>query len=374
MATCHDARMPISDRLLMGPGPSNPYPEVMLALAEPVLGHLDPDFLARLDHTNDRLRQVFGTTNPLTLPISGTGSAGMEASFVNFVRADDPVVVGVNGVFGERMCEVAERHGAEVIRVDAPWGTPIDPEALLTAHPAPMAIALVHAETSTGVRNDIEPLGAAKGDALLIVDTVTSLGGIEVALDAWQVDVSYSGTQKCLGVPPGLSPLTVSERARERMLARPSSWYLDLNLLSRYVEAGSEGGRVYHHTAPISMVNALHAGLGALLDEGLEEARSRHAECGKLLQDGLESLGLELFAESGHRLPQLTTVCVPTDLPSGLGEAECRRLLLDRYGIEIGAGAGQLSGKVWRIGCMGHTARRRNVVTLLGALGEVLDR
>jgi alanine-glyoxylate transaminase/serine-glyoxylate transaminase/serine-pyruvate transaminase len=366
--------VPISDRLLMGPGPSNPYPEVAEALARPVLGHLDPDFLALLDATNERLRQLFATANSLTLPLSGTGSAGMEASFVNFVRPGDPVVVGVNGVFGERMCEVADRSGAQVVRVDAPWGRPVEPEALLTAHPHPSIIAVVHAETSTGVRNDIAPLGAAKGDALLLVDMVTSLGGIEVAVDDWNVDIAYSGTQKCLGVPPGLAPLTVSARARERLVERPSSWYLDLNLLSRYVQGGTEGGRVYHHTAPVTMIAALHAGLGAVLDEGIEAARVRHAECGLLIQQGLEELGLVLFAEKGHRLPQLTTVEIPADLPGGLSEADCRQLLLSRYGIEIGAGAGQLAGKVWRIGCMGHTARRRNVVTLLGALKEVLDR
>jgi alanine-glyoxylate transaminase / serine-glyoxylate transaminase / serine-pyruvate transaminase len=371
---CHDAPVPISDRLLMGPGPSNPYPEVAQALAGPVLGHLDPDFLAILDDVNERLRQVFATQNGLTLPLSGTGSAGMEASFVNFVRAGDPVVIGVNGVFGERMCDLADRLGAEVIRVDAPWGTSIQPDALLSAHAHPSIIAVVHAETSTGVRNDIEPLGARKGDALLLVDMVTSLGGSEVAVDDWNVDIAYSGTQKCLGVPPGLSPLTVSDRARERMVERPSSWYLDLNMLSRYVQAGAEGGRVYHHTAPVTMIAALHAGLGAILGEGLLAARARHAECGQLLQDGLEALGLTLFAQADHRLPQLTTVEVPPGLPRGMTEADCRRVLLQRYGIEIGAGAGQLAGKVWRIGCMGHTARRRNVLALLGALREVLDR
>jgi alanine-glyoxylate transaminase / serine-glyoxylate transaminase / serine-pyruvate transaminase len=353
----------------MGPGPSNPYPEVAAALARPLIGHLDPEFLAILDETNDRLRQVFATENALTLPVSGTGSAGMEAAFVNIVRAGDPVVVGVNGVFGERMCEVAGRLGATVVRVDAEWGRPVDPDQLLGAHPAPTVIALVHAETSTGVRSDVAPIGAAKGDALLLVDMVTSLGGSEVAVDDWGVDIAYSGTQKCLGVPPGLAPLTVSERARARMVERPSSWYLDLNLLSRYVN-DSSGGRVYHHTAPVAMVAALHAGLGALLDEGLKPVRDRHAECGQLLQDGLLGLGLELLVEPEHRLPQLTTVRVP----EGMDDAACRRRLLHDYDIEIGAGAGKLSGQIWRIGCMGHTARRRNVLALLAALGEVLDR
>jgi len=341
-----------------------------MALAGPVVGHLDPQFLAMLDETNDRLRRVFATSNALTLPVSGTGSAGMEASFVNFVRPADAVVVGVNGVFGERMCEVAGRLGADVVRVDAPWGEPVDPDRLLAAHPAPTIIAVVHAETSTGVRSEIEPLGRGKGDALLLVDMVTSLGGIEVAVDDWGVDVAYSGTQKCLGVPPGLSPLTVSPRALERLVERPSSWYLDLNLLARYVNEGAGGGRVYHHTAPVAMVAALHAGLGAVLDEGLTAVQLRHAECGRLLQDGLDDLGLELHVEAEHRLPQLTTVRVP----AGVDEAACRRELLCSYGIEIGAGAGQLAGQVWRIGCMGHVARRRNVFALLGALEEVLGR
>jgi alanine-glyoxylate transaminase / serine-glyoxylate transaminase / serine-pyruvate transaminase len=364
---------PTADRLLMGPGPSNPYPEVTSALVRPVLGHLDPEFLALLDETCDRLRRVFATPNALTLPLSGTGSAGMEASLVNFVRPGDPVVVGVNGLFGERLCEVAARQGAEVIRVEAPWGRPLDPQAVLAAHPAPALIAVVHAETSTGVRNDVAPLGAGKGDALLLVDMVTSLGGIEVAVEEWGVDVAYSATQKCLGVPPGLAPITVSDRARARLVPRPSSWYLDLTLLSRYVEGG-EGGRVYHHTAPVTMVGALHAGLGALLEEGLPAAWARHQACGTLLADGLSELGLELFAPADHRLPQLVTVVVPDDLPDGLDEAGCRRLLLDRYGIEIGAGAGPLAGKIWRIGCMGHTARPRNVVALISALSDILER
>ncbi|HEX3333948.1 MAG TPA: alanine--glyoxylate aminotransferase family protein [Acidimicrobiales bacterium] len=360
----------MTERLLMGPGPSNPYPEVTMALSGPVVGHLDPAFLAVLDETNDRLRRVFATANALTLPISGTGSAGMEASFVNFVRPGEPVVVGVNGVFGERMCEVADRLGAEVVRVDAAWGESVDPERLLSAHPSPSIIAVVHAETSTGVRNDIEPLGRGKGDALLLVDMVTSLGGIEVAVDDWGVDIAYSGTQKCLGVPPGLAPLTVSDRALERLVARPSSWYLDLNLLARYVQDSSGGGRVYHHTAPVAMVAALHAGLGAVLDEGVAAVWARHTACGQRLQDGLEELGLELLVKPDQRLPQLTTVRIP----SGVDDAECRRELLGSYGIEIGAGAGQLAGQIWRIGCMGNTARPRHVLALLGALSEVLGR
>jgi alanine-glyoxylate transaminase/serine-glyoxylate transaminase/serine-pyruvate transaminase len=341
-----------------------------MALTRPLLGHLDPQFLTMLDSTNDRLRRVFATSNALTLPISGTGSAGMETAFVNFVRPGDPVVVGINGVFGERMCDVAGRLGAEVVRVEGAWGEAIDPARLLSAHSAPSVIAVVHAETSTGVRNDVEPLGLGKKDALLLVDMVTSLGGIQVAVDGWGVDVAYSGSQKCLSVPPGLAPLTVSDRALERIVGRPSSWYLDLNLLARYVNENSEGGRVYHHTAPVAMVAALHAGLGALLNEGVEAAWERHAECGRALQEGLVDLGLELFVKPDHRLPQLTTVRIP----AGVDDASCRARLLNEYGIEIGAGAGQLAGQIWRIGCMGHTARRRNVVTLLAALEEVLGQ
>ena len=225
----------------MGPGPCNPYPEVIEAYARPVLGHLDPDFITLMDEVGDRLRTVFQTRNQLTFAVSGTGSAGMEAAFVNFVGPGDTVVIGVNGVFGGRMCDVAARCGADVVRVDAPWGTPIDPQALLDAHPAPKLIAVVHAETSTGVRNDLATLGANKGDALLLADCVTSLGGIDLRIDEWDVDIAYSGTQKCLGVPPGLAPLTVSDRALAHLRATPQSWYLDLNMIAKYVTGG--GGR-----------------------------------------------------------------------------------------------------------------------------------
>lgn len=364
--------MPQTDRVLMGPGPSNPYPEVTAAFVRPMLGHLDPEFLMVLDETSDRLRAVFQTENALTFPVSGTGSAGMEAALANTIAPEAPVVVGVNGMFGERLCEVARRVGADVIPVFAPWGQPLDPDEVLNAHPAPSVIAVVHAETSTGVRNDVEAIARGKGDALIVADTVTSLGGISVAIDQWDVDVSYSGTQKCLGVPPGLSPITVSDRARSRFVEHPGTWYLDLSLISAYVSRAK--GRTYHHTAPISMVFALHAGLGVILEEGLTEAWRRHEECGRRLQDGLEGLGLTLVAPAHCRLPQLTTVRVPEALPKGMSEADARRHLLDRYGVEIGAGVGPMSGVVWRIGCMGHTARLRNVDLLLGALGEVLER
>jgi alanine-glyoxylate transaminase / serine-glyoxylate transaminase / serine-pyruvate transaminase len=361
--------MPLADRVLMGPGPCNPYPEATAALARPMLGHLDPVFVETLDETCARLRTVFRTDNPMTLPISGTGSAGMEAALVNVVEPGHVVVVGVNGVFGERMCDVAARCGAEVVRVDFPWGQPVDAQRLIDAHPNPHVIGVVHAETSTGVRSDIAPLAEGKGDALLLVDCVTSLGGIEVDVDGWGVDIAYSGTQKCLGVAPGLAPLTVSERARDRLVERSRSWYLDLRMLGRYTGPAS-GPRVYHHTAPVAMVSSLHAGLGAILEEGLDAAIARHAECGRLLHEGLPALGVELFAAEGHRLPELTTAWVP----EGVDDAKVRSTLLERYDIEIGGGLGEYAGRVWRIGCMGHTARPRNVTMLLGALGEVLGR
>jgi alanine-glyoxylate transaminase/serine-glyoxylate transaminase/serine-pyruvate transaminase len=358
------------DRLLLGPGPSNAYPEVLAALGQPLLGHLDPEFLRILDETSDRLRAAFRTTNDLTLPISGTGSAGMEACFVNLVEPGDTVIVGVNGVFGERMCEVARRSGAEVIRVEAAWGEPVDPQALLDAQaaaPHARLVAVVHAETSTGVRSDVAPLRALQDtDTLLLVDTVTGLAGIPVEIDAWGVDACYSGTQKCLGVPPGLAPVTFSDRAVERIRTRTTpaqSWYLDLGLIGDYVGAA----RKYHHTAPVSMVVALHAGLGVLLDEGLEASWARHAAAGGRLQAELETLGFTLLAREGHRLPQLTTA----GLPAGADEAALRRTVLDRWGIEVGGGLGAFAGTAWRFGLMGHNARERSVTTVLGAIREL---
>ncbi len=344
-----------------------PYPEATEALGRPLLGHLDPAFLAMLDETCDRLRTVWRTENALTLPISGTGSAGMEAAFVNLVGPGDVVVIAVNGLFGERMYDMAGRCGADVIRVDAPWGEPLDPAAVLAAHPHPKLIAAVHAETSTGVRNDIETLGAGKGDALLLADCVTSLGGIPLDIDAWLIDVAYSGTQKCLGVAPGLAPLTLGPRAWERRVAKPQSWYLDLGMIGAYTSGAT---RKYHHTAPVAMIASLHAGLGALLEEGLKASWARHQACGSALQDGLVKLGLELIVDEKHRLPELTTVWIP----DGVDDVAVRRRLLERYGIEIGPGAGPWAGKAWRIGVMAHGARPRNITMLLAALAEILGR
>jgi alanine-glyoxylate transaminase/serine-glyoxylate transaminase/serine-pyruvate transaminase len=368
--------MTILERKLFGPGPSNPYPEATAALAQPLLGHLDPAFVALMDETCDMLRTVWGTGNARTLPISATGSAGMEAAFVNTVSDGDVVVVAVNGLFGQRMAEVASRCGAEVVTVEHEWGTPVDFDRVVAAHPDPKIVAAVHAETSTGVRSDIAALGAAVRsalpDALLLVDAVTSIGGIELRADDWGVDLGYAGTQKCLGVAPGLAPFTINERAWERRVEKPRSWYLDLGLLGGYVgEAASKGAkRTYHHTAPVAMVASLHAGLGRILDEGLPAVCARHEAAGAQLQAGLEEMGLELFAQAGARLPDLTTVRVP----EGVDSAAVRRELLERHGIEIGAGAGPYADTVWRIGLMGHNARPDAALLALAALKDVLGR
>jgi alanine-glyoxylate transaminase / serine-glyoxylate transaminase / serine-pyruvate transaminase len=364
----------ITERHLFGPGPSNPYPEATNALSRPLLGHLDPAFLAIMDEACEMLRTVWGTANARTLPISATGSAGMEAAFVNTVHDGDVVVVAVNGLFGQRMCDVAARCGADVVAVEHEWGQPVDVDRVLSAHPSPAIIAAVHAETSTGVRSDIAALAAglrSSGvDALLLVDAVTSIAGIELAADEWGIDIGYAGTQKCLGVAPGLAPFTINDRAFERRVRKPRSWYLDLNLLGGYVgEAGVKGGgRTYHHTAPVAMVLSLHAALARILEEGLPTVWARHEDAGRLLQDGLEEMGLELFAAEGSRLPELTTVKVP----DGVDSAAVRRYLLDVHDLEIGAGAGDYASTVWRIGLMGHNARPDAALLALAALQDAL--
>jgi alanine-glyoxylate transaminase / serine-glyoxylate transaminase / serine-pyruvate transaminase len=365
----------IIERHLFGPGPCNPYPEATAALGLPLLGHLDPEFLRVMDETCAMLREVWGTSSARTLPLSATGSAGMEASFVNTVGPGDVVVVAVNGLFGQRMCDVAARCGAEVVAVEHEWGTPVDPQRVVDAHPSPKVVAAVHAETSTGVRSDIAALGEAlrssRPDALLVVDAVTSIGGIELCADDWGVDVGYAGTQKCLGVAPGLAPFTINDRAFARRIEHPQSWYLDLGLLGGYVgEASGKGGRTYHHTAPVAMVVSLHAALVRILDEGLPAVWARHAEAGQQLQAGLQEMGLELFAQDGYRLPELTTVRVP----DGVDSATVRKVLLERHNIEIGSGAGEFASSVWRIGLMGHNARPDAVLLILAALKEALSR
>ena len=367
--------MPLPDRILLGPGPSDVHPAVLEALGRPLLGHLDPAFLPLLDEVCDRLRAALRTTNRATFPVSGPGSAGMEAAVVNLVEPGDPVVVGVNGVFGGRLADVARRAGGDVRTVDAPWGRIVEPDAFVAAcreHGARVA-AVVHAETSTGVHQPIDPIAdALRGSGtLLIVDTVTALGGVDVDVDSWGAAAVYSGTQKCLSVPPGLAPITFSDEAVARIRARRTpvqSWYLDVSMILDYVEAADGGGRTYHHTAPISMLYALHAGLGLLLDEGLEARIARHARLGGRLQEGLQELGLELLAQEGHRLPQLTTV----GLPDGVDEAAWRRRLLDEHGIEVGGGLGAFAGRAWRIGLMGHSCQERNVLLVLRAIEGLL--
>ncbi len=361
---------PIPFRHLFGPGPTNAYPEATLALGRPLLGHLDPSFIAAMDEACEGLREVWGTTNRRTLPLSATGSAGMEAAFVNIVQTGDVVVVGVNGLFGERMCDVAARCGAQVVRVDFEWGQPVDPERLVAAHPNPKVIAAVHAETSTGVRSDIAALGELKGDALLLVDAVTSIGGIELHADDWGIDIGYAGTQKCLGVAPGLAPFTINDRAWQRRVEHPRSWYLDLGMLGGYVGEASGSTRTYHHTAPVAMVLSLQAALNRILAEGLHRVWARHHAAGAQLQAGLQEMGLELFAAEGHRLPELTTVRVP----EGIDSARVRGYLLDRYQLEIGAGVKQYASSVWRIGLMGPNANPASVELILAALRDALQR
>ena len=361
-------------RLLLGPGPSNPHPRVLAALSQPLLGHLDPAFLALLDEAQARLRTLFGTANALTLPLSATGSGGMEACLANLLERGDRAVIGVAGVFGERMCEVARRIGAQVERVETEPGTALAAEAMADAiaRVRPRVVAFVHAETSTGVLQPVEAIAAAarRADACLVLDCVTSLGGLPVTLDAWGVDAAYSGTQKCLSCPPGLSPISFSERALERVRARRTpvqSWYFDVTLLSAYY--GSE--RVYHHTAPISMVYGLAEALRVVEEEGLPARERRHRAAAEALIERLAPLGFTPFVAPEVRLPTLTTLRLP-DAVLARGEAKLRRQLLDAHGIEVGGGLGKLAGAVWRIGLMGENARVENVERLAGALADLL--
>ncbi|TVP58823.1 MAG: alanine--glyoxylate aminotransferase family protein [Gemmatimonadales bacterium] len=364
----------LQPRLLLGPGPSPVSERIREAMARPTLGHLDPQFLGLLDDVNARLRTLFGTRNQTTFPLSGTGSAGMEAAMVNLIAPGDQVLVGVNGVFGTRLAEMGRRMGAEVVTVEAPWGEILPEERLidaLEAYPGARLLALVHAETSTGVLQPLEQVGAwmREREPLLVVDAVTSLGGVPVAVDAVGIDVCYSGTQKCLGVPPGLSPITFSEKALGRVRSRtaaPSSWYLDVSLIAGYL--GSE--RRYHHTAPINLIYALHESLVEVEEEGIEARYRRHREVGRQLQEALGERGFEPFAQEGHRLPQLTSAY----LPDGLAEAPLRRRLLEDHGIEVGGGLGPVSGKIWRIGLMGEGARRSSVDRLVAAVDSLLER
>jgi alanine-glyoxylate transaminase/serine-glyoxylate transaminase/serine-pyruvate transaminase len=360
----------------MGPGPSDVAPRVLSALARPTIGHLDPLFVQLMDEIKTLLQYAFQTDNTLTLPISAPGSAGMEACFVNLLSPGDTVIVCQNGVFGGRMRENVERCGATAIMVEDDWGKPVDPEkveAALRAHPEASVLAFVHAETSTGARSDAKTLCALghAHDTLVIMDTVTSLTGIELKVDDWGADAVYSGSQKCLSCVPGISPVTFSPRAVEHIRNRShrvQSWFLDMQLVMGYW--GGDSKRAYHHTAPVNAMYALHESLLMLHEEGLENAIARHQRNHRALVAGLEAMGLSMAVSQPWRLPQLNAVCIP----EGVDDARVRTRLLQEYDLEIGAGLGALAGKTWRIGLMGHASRERNVIFCLTALEAVLQQ
>lgn len=361
-------------RTLMGPGPSEMNPRTTLALSRPIIGHLDPLFVQMMDEIKNKLQYAFQTTNALTLPISGPGSAGMEACFVNLIEPNDKVIVCQNGVFGGRMKENVIRCGAKPILVEDPWGMPVDVNKVEDAFKKNKdikAVAFVHAETSTGARSDAKTIAeiARKYTALTIMDAVTSLGGIPVQTDKWSIDAVYAGTQKCLSCVPGLSPITFSEAAQAIIVGRKApvqSWFLDMNLIMGYW--GTNTKRAYHHTAPINPLYALHEALCILEEEGLEQAWKRHQLHHQALVAGLEAMGLSMWVEEPYRLPQLNAV----KIPDGIDDATVRNRLLNEFQLEIGAGLGPLTGKIWRIGLMGHSCNQRNVLYCLNSLEAVL--
>ena len=359
-------------RFLMGPGPSDVHPRVLKAMATPMIGHLDPQFLQIMDGVKQMLRDLFKTKNELTFAVSATGSAGMETCFVNLLEPGDEALICVNGVFGNRMCDNVERCGAKLVRVDAPWGKPVDPADVKKAlgKSKPKLVAVVHAETSTGVRQPLEEISKMvhEAGALFLVDTVTSLGGIDVRIDEWGIDAVYSGTQKCLSCPPGLSPVSFGPRALQAMDKRKTkvqSWYLDLSMLRKYWEGAK---RVYHHTAPVSMAYALYEALRIVFEEGLEARFARHRRTHEMLRDGLEAMGFEFLVAPEYRLPMLNSVRIP----KGVDDAAVRSKLLNEYNIEIGAGLGDFAGKVWRIGLMGCSCTENHVNMLLAALKKIM--
>ena len=362
-------------RTLMGPGPSDVNPRILEALSRPTIGHLDPAFVAMMEELKELLRYAFQTGNPLTMPVSAPGSAGMETCFVNLVQPGDKVVVCVNGVFGGRMKENVERCGGTAIVVEDAWGTAVDPdkvEAALKANPDALILAFVHAETSTGAISDAKALAeiARRHDCLTIVDTVTSLAGSPLRVDEWGLDAVYSGSQKCLSCVPGLSPVTFNQRALDVITTRKQrvqSWFMDLNLVLGYWGGG--GKRTYHHTAPVNTLYALHEALVILREEGIENSWARHRKNHEALKAGIEAMGLEFVVPDGQRLPQLNAVSVP----AGVDEAAVRGMLLTEYNLEIGAGLGAMAGKIWRIGLMGYASNRTNVLFCLGALDAVLS-
>jgi len=371
LPTAHPA-----ERILLGPGPSPVPQRVLAALAAPTLGHLDPQYLAIMDETCAMLREVFRTKNALTFPVSGTGMAGMECTATNLIEPGDEVLVCIKGVFGLRMKDVFERCGATVHAIEATWGdvfTLDQISAALEQHPKTKVVGIVHAETSTGALQPLEGLAeiVRRRNALLLVDAVTSLGGHQLRVDDWGIDAIYSGTQKCLSCPPGLSPVSFGERALARMDARQSkvqSWYLDVSMLRKYYTGGGGGGRVYHHTAPINMTYALREALAIVLEEGLSARIDRHAEMHQRLRKGLEAMGLTYIPKRSLH----TLNCIR--IPEGADDAAVRSRLLNDYGIEIGAGLGVMAGKAWRIGLMGHGATIRNVDLVLAALRTILGK
>ena len=362
----HDARV------LLGPGPSNLHPRVFRAMASPILGYLDPDFLAIMDHTMALLRLLFQTENELSITLPGTGMSGMEAAVCNVVEPGDEVVVGIHGFFGQRLAEIVERHGGTAVRVEVAFGQVVGTDQIATAldaHPDAKMVAVVHGETSSGVAQPLEDIGKVvrERDKIFLVDTVCSLGGAHIPVDEYLIDICFSGGQKCIGGPAGIACITLNDRAMRVIDSRSrpvDTWYLDLTLIQKYWLPD----RAYHHTSPGSLLYALHEALRLIQEEGLEERFARHQKCGDLLKAGLTDLGLELFGDPANRLPMLTCVMIP----NGVDDASVRGRLLENYGIEIVGGFGPLKGKAWRIGLMGYSCSERNVHYLLAALGEIL--
>jgi len=366
-------QLDVSPRILLGPGPSNAHPRVLQALSMRQVGHLDPQFIELMNETQELLRYTWQTDNRLTIPVSGTGSAAMEASLANTVEPGDVVLIGVNGYFGERLCDMAGRYGADVRRIEKPWGEvfSLDELRAALAEHRPAVLGLVHAETSTGARQPLEGVAdlCRETGTLLLVDSVTSIGGVPLFIDDWGIDVAYAGSQKCLSCPPGIAPLTLGERAVEKLNRRKTkvaNWYLDMTMVGKYW--GSE--RTYHHTAPINMNYAFREALRLVAEEGLQARWERHQENAELLWEGLAELGITCHVPYETRLPSLTTAIIP----DGVDGKTVARYLLKNYNIEIAAGLGQLGGKVWRIGLMGFNSRKENVLLLLTALKEALKR
>lgn len=356
----------------MGPGPSDVNSRVLRAMSTPMIGHLDPQFIQIMDEVMDMSRQLFQTKNQVTSVISATGSAGMETCFVNLLDPGDTAMVCVCGVFGNRMCDIVERCGAKLVRIDAPWGKPIDPQQVKKALESckPKLVAIVHAETSTGVLQPLEEISKMVHDAgaLFLVDTVTSLAGVPVKVDEWGIDAVYSGTQKCISAPPGLSPVSFSSRSLEAMDSRKTkvqSWYLDLSMIRKYWTGAK---RAYHHTGPVSMVYSIHEAMRMVLEEGLEARFARHKQNHEKLKEGLEAMGFEFLVAPEYRLPMLNAV----KIPQGFDDAIVRSRLLNEYNIEIGAGLGDFAGKVWRIGLMGESSTQNHINMLLGALKHIM--